>query len=200
MDGRPSPVVRRFQQTLPADAAAARPHPGIVVMAVDIDVRLLSRRRPPPAAASATAPRYDRTNVADRTDVCCWSAADRKRRDVTVTSLRRRVAVDRASVGVAASSSRMRAGHTASSNCSHRPTTGAQSQLTLTAPCQLEIIFIHHTTVAALLHGIYSGRQPNFAALNRGRHLCSTGQPSRWAMAHILVITLCIGNYRTVGL
>jgi len=33
-----------------------------------------------------------------------------------------------------------------------------------------------------------SGRQPNFAALNRGRHLCSTGRPSRWALAHILVI------------
>jgi len=32
-----------------------------------------------------------------------------------------------------------------------------------------------------------SGRQPNFAALNRGRHLCSAGLPSRWALAHILV-------------
>ena len=32
-----------------------------------------------------------------------------------------------------------------------------------------------------------SGRQPNFAALNRGRHLCSPGRPSRWALAHILV-------------
>jgi len=30
-----------------------------------------------------------------------------------------------------------------------------------------------------------SGRQPNFAALNRGRHLHSTGRPSRWALAHI---------------
>jgi len=34
-----------------------------------------------------------------------------------------------------------------------------------------------------------SGRQPNFAALNRGRHLCSSGQPSRWALANILVST-----------
>ena len=33
-----------------------------------------------------------------------------------------------------------------------------------------------------------SGRQPNFAALNRGRHLCSAGRPSRWALAHILVL------------
>ena len=33
-----------------------------------------------------------------------------------------------------------------------------------------------------------SGRQPNFAALNRGRHVCSAGRPSRWALAHILVL------------
>ena len=32
-----------------------------------------------------------------------------------------------------------------------------------------------------------SERQPNFVALNRGRHLCSAGWPSRWALAHILV-------------
>ena len=30
-----------------------------------------------------------------------------------------------------------------------------------------------------------SGRQPNFAALNRGRHLYSAGRPSRWALALI---------------
>jgi len=30
-----------------------------------------------------------------------------------------------------------------------------------------------------------SQHQPNFAALNRGRHLCSAGRPSRWALAHI---------------
>ena len=39
---------------------------------------------------------------------------------------------------------------------------------------------------AALLHGS-SGRQPNFAALNRGRHLCLAGRPSGWALAHITV-------------
>jgi len=33
-----------------------------------------------------------------------------------------------------------------------------------------------------------SGRQPNVAALNRGRHLRSAGRPSRWALAHILVM------------
>ena len=42
--------------------------------------------------------------------------------------------------------------------------------------------------LAALLHTSSSGRQPNFAALNRGRHLCSAGRPSGWALAHILVI------------
>jgi len=33
-----------------------------------------------------------------------------------------------------------------------------------------------------------NGRQPNFAALNRQRHLCSAGRPSGWALAHILVV------------
>jgi len=31
-----------------------------------------------------------------------------------------------------------------------------------------------------------SGRHPNFAVLNRRRHLCSAGRPWRWALAHIL--------------
>jgi len=35
-----------------------------------------------------------------------------------------------------------------------------------------------------------SGRQPNIAALNRGRHLCLAGRPSGWALAHILVDTV----------
>jgi len=35
-----------------------------------------------------------------------------------------------------------------------------------------------------------SGRQPNFAALNTGRHLYSAWRPSRWALALILVIVL----------
>jgi len=33
-----------------------------------------------------------------------------------------------------------------------------------------------------------SGRQPNFAALNRARHLCLAGRPSRMALAHILLL------------
>jgi len=34
------------------------------------------------------------------------------------------------------------------------------------------------------------GHQPNFAALNRGRHLYSAGRPSRWALAHISSLLL----------
>jgi len=43
-----------------------------------------------------------------------------------------------------------------------------------------------------------SGRQSNFAALSRGRHLCSTGRPSRWALAHIssylsfIIVSICV--------
>jgi len=32
-----------------------------------------------------------------------------------------------------------------------------------------------------------NARQPNFVALNRGCHPYSSGRPSRWALAHILV-------------
>jgi len=49
--------------------------------------------------------------------------------------------------------------------------------------------------LAALLHGMCSGRQPNFAALNRGRHLCSAGQSSRWALAHISSLILFLPTY-----
>jgi len=46
--------------------------------------------------------------------------------------------------------------------------------------------------LAALLHGTpaVGVSQPNFAALNRGRHLYLPGRPSRWASAHILVLHL----------
>jgi len=36
------------------------------------------------------------------------------------------------------------------------------------------------------------GRQANFAALNRGCHLYSAGRPSRWALAHILVLLFIV--------
>jgi len=49
--------------------------------------------------------------------------------------------------------------------------------------------------LAALLQQSGSGRQPNFAALNRGRHLYSAGRPSRWALAHILVYSCLVRVY-----
>jgi len=39
--------------------------------------------------------------------------------------------------------------------------------------------------LAALLHGTLVVGDSQTAALNRGRHLYSAGQPSRWALAHI---------------
>jgi len=35
-----------------------------------------------------------------------------------------------------------------------------------------------------------TGRQRNFVALNIRRHLYLAGQPSRWALAHILIVTV----------
>ena len=44
--------------------------------------------------------------------------------------------------------------------------------------------------LASLCTSVNCERQPNFATFNRGRHghLCSAGRPSRWALAHILVM------------
>jgi len=42
--------------------------------------------------------------------------------------------------------------------------------------------------LAALLHGTLVVGVSQTAALNRGRHLYSTGRPSRWALAHVLVV------------
>jgi len=41
--------------------------------------------------------------------------------------------------------------------------------------------------LVALLHGTLVLGVSQTAALNRGRHLYSTGRPSHWALAHILV-------------
>ena len=42
--------------------------------------------------------------------------------------------------------------------------------------------------LAALLHGTLVVGVSETAALNRRRHLYSAGRPSRWALAHILVV------------
>jgi len=41
--------------------------------------------------------------------------------------------------------------------------------------------------LAALLHGTLLVGASQTAAFNRGRHLYSTGRPSRWALAHISI-------------
>jgi len=43
--------------------------------------------------------------------------------------------------------------------------------------------------LAALLHGTLVVGVSQTAALNRGRHLSSARRPSRWAFAHILVLS-----------
>ena len=43
--------------------------------------------------------------------------------------------------------------------------------------------------LAALLHGTLIVGVSQTAALNRGRHLSSARRPSRWAFAHILVLS-----------
>jgi len=62
-------------------------------------------------------------------------------------------------------------------------------------PCRFQLVSRLGSVTAR--HSI-SGRQPNFAALNRGRHVYSAGRPSRWALAHILLMAaLCnrAGHY-----
>jgi len=44
--------------------------------------------------------------------------------------------------------------------------------------------------LAALLHGSQVVSVSHTAALNRGRHLCLAGRPSRWALAHISSLLL----------
>jgi len=75
--------------------------------------------------------------------------------------------------------------HTSAQFGEPRPTSGWDRFVSLGHPCKFQwlsllgIVTARHST---------TGRQPNFAALNRGRHLYSAGRPSRWALAHILVI------------
>ena len=55
------------------------------------------------------------------------------------------------------------------------------------------VLQVLRSPIGGILHGSSSsGREPNFAALSTGRHLYSAGRPSRWAMAHILLIIICL--------
>ena len=63
-----------------------------------------------------------------------------------------------------------------------RPTNGWDWSGSLGHPCKFQRVS-RLGSVTARHCG--SGRQRNFAALDRGRHLYSAGRPSRWALAHI---------------
>ena len=65
-----------------------------------------------------------------------------------------------------------------------RPTNGWDLLASLGHPCKFQRVSRLGSVTA---WHFSSGRQPNFAALNRGRHLYSAGRPSRWALVHILV-------------
>jgi len=73
-----------------------------------------------------------------------------------------------------------------SSTCPHnmelRPTNGWGLLASWGHPCKFQ--WVSHLGSVTARHSII-GRQPNFAALNRGRHLYSAGQPSHWALAHV---------------
>ena len=65
-----------------------------------------------------------------------------------------------------------------------RPAKGWDLLASLRHPCKFQRVSRLGSVTAR--HSS-SGRQPNFAAFNRGRHLYSAGRPSGWALAHILV-------------
>jgi len=62
-------------------------------------------------------------------------------------------------------------------------------------PCKFQRVLRLGSVTA--LHSS-SGRQPKFAALNRGRHLHSEGRPSRWTLSHILVLWCSIFEFRVI--
>jgi len=70
-----------------------------------------------------------------------------------------------------------------------RPTSGWDLLASLGHPSKFQRVSRLGTVTARHLR---SGRQPKFAVLNRGCHLYSAGRPSRWALAHVLVMAaLC---------
>jgi len=79
--------------------------------------------------------------------------------------------------------------HTSSNYGELRPTSSWDRSVSLGHPSKFQQLSL--LGIVATRHS-NSGRQPNFAALDRGRHLYSAGWPSRWASAHILVmVALC---------
>jgi len=63
-----------------------------------------------------------------------------------------------------------------------QPTSSSDLLVGLTHPCKFQWVLRLGSITTRQSN---SGHQRNFAALNRERHLCSAGRPSRWALAHI---------------
>ena len=66
-----------------------------------------------------------------------------------------------------------------------RPTSGWDLLASLRHPCKFQCVSRIGSVTARQSS---SGHQPNFAALNIGRHLYSARRPSRWAFADIVVV------------
>ena len=62
-----------------------------------------------------------------------------------------------------------------------RPTIGWNRFTSLGHPCKFQRL---SRLVSVTARQSSSERQPNFAAVNRGRHLCCAERPSRWALVH----------------
>jgi len=74
-----------------------------------------------------------------------------------------------------------------------QPTSGWDLLASFRHPCKF--LRVSRLGIVTAWHSS-SGCQPNFAALNRGRHLYLEGRPSRWALAHILVVfVLCYSTF-----
>ena len=71
-----------------------------------------------------------------------------------------------------------------------RPTSGWDRFTSLRHPCKFQRVSSLGSVIAR--HLVVGVSQT--AALNRGRHLCSAGRPSRWVLAHILV---CVSEHHT---
>ena len=74
----------------------------------------------------------------------------------------------------------------------YRPTSHWDPLASLGHPCKFQRVSLLGSVTAR--HSS-SARQPNFAALNRGRHLYSAGRPSRWALAHISIFVLFLLSF-----
>jgi len=81
--------------------------------------------------------------------------------------------------------------HMSSQYSELRPANGWDPSGSLRHPCKFQRASrLGSVTARHLVAGV----SQNFEALNRGRHLCSAGRPSRWALAHILVSCLFVDS------